>query len=362
MRARRPLLDRSASRAAVVAISSGAAALGVVAIGDRAPVPRAGASGLESTAEGATPPRSPPPSSPSPPLSSSPRAGVAPPWAPSLAAGRQTLLQRGGPDADLFLWVHIGGDLLRKPVADLTTDAVITEFWGLGSNAYRPLIPGYGGFSGWVDAVAHRAGRSGFRHTCLTTWSAGSQVIKDVCKGADWPDAIVSLDGLYGQKPPGSRQGDGQVVWDEGLEAVARCAASAARRERIMVLLHSSIRTPFASSGEVAAALQRRVEEQLGTPMRVDSRLTPEDLDGHAFEQALELGDLHIVAFAGDNAREHITQAHLFDEVWLRWVPWVRDDAPTPDSPTAAAAPAAPVAAPAVAPPTTPSGRDLNPR
>ncbi len=151
-------------------------------------------------------------------------------------------------------------------------------------------------------------------------------MLKDVCSGADWPDAIVSLDGLYGEKPAGARPGDGRVVWDAGLEGVTRCAVAAARGERIFVLLHSSIQTPFASSREVAEELRRRVELEVGASMHDDATLGPEDLDGHAFERALELGDLHIISFPGDDRREHVVQAHLYDEVWRRWIPWTQDD------------------------------------
>jgi hypothetical protein len=323
MRTRSTLTNRSAACAAALALASGAAVIGTAAIEGHAHTRRARAPGAAAGSGSAV----------APPRSS------APPWSAAVAAGRQTLLQKGGPDSDLFLWVHIDGPLIRGQVAQVTTDAVATELWGEGTIAYRSLLAEYGGFLGWVDGVARRAGRSGFRHTCLTTWSAGSQVIKDVCMGPDWPDAIVSLDGIYGHKPPGARPGDGQVVWDEGLEAVSRCALSAARGERIMVILHSGIETLFASSRETAAAIRGRVEVAMGGRMQADLRLTPADLDGHPFEQALELGDLHIVSFPGNTASEHIVEAHLYDEVWRRWIPWTQDGAPP--APAVASAPGA---------------------
>jgi hypothetical protein len=241
---------------------------------------------------------------------------------------RQRVVQPGDPGADLFLWVHMDAEVIRERVAAITSDAVATELWGEGTDAYRALLPSYQGLDGWVRGLAIRAGRSGFRRTCLTTWSAGSQVIKDVCQGASWPDAIVSLDGLYGQKPPGARPGDGQVLWDEGLDGVTRYALAAARGERILVLLHSSIETPYASSREVAEEIRRRVEGALGVCMGAIGDLAPGHLGGHEFEAARSLGQLYIVSFAGKDEAEHLAQAQLYDEAWLRWIPWVRDQGP----------------------------------
>jgi peptidoglycan hydrolase-like protein with peptidoglycan-binding domain len=245
---------------------------------------------------------------------------------------RSKLVQKGTGD-DLFVYMHIEPESpeVAAQAARATRDTVFVDFWGNGTSAYKTVIPYYGGWRKLVASVAARAGRESFDHVCLTTWSAGSHIIKAVCRGADytWPDAIVSLDGLYGTKPPGARAGDGNVVFDVDLQAVAAYAAAAARGERIMVILHSSISTPYGSSGECANLIRAYVERTLEREMERDESLTPADLDRHAFAEALVLGNLHLIEFAGRDAAEHIREAHLFDEVWRKWIPWAGDDGPS---------------------------------
>jgi peptidoglycan hydrolase-like protein with peptidoglycan-binding domain len=245
---------------------------------------------------------------------------------------RSKLVQKGTGN-DLFVYMHIEPESPEVAVqaARATRDTVFVDFWGNGTSAYKTVIPYYGGWRKLVASIAARAGRASFDHVCLTTWSAGSHIIKAVCRGADytWPDAIVSLDGLYGTKPPGARAGDGNVIFDVELQAVADYALAAARGDRIMVILHSSISTPYGSSGECANLIRAYVERSLGREMELDQSLAPADLDRHEFAEALVLGNLHIVEFAGRDAAEHIREAHLFDEVWRKWIPWATDDAPS---------------------------------
>ncbi len=242
---------------------------------------------------------------------------------------RQTIVQNGDGD-DLFVYVHIEGSYIRDQARAATKDTVVSELWGAGTSAYRSMIAGYGGWGKYVSAIAQKLGKRGFQHECLTTWSAGSEVIKTVCLGARTPDAIVSLDGIYGTKPPGSRAGDGNVLFDAGLEAIAKFALAAARRQKHFVLLHSSIATPYGSSAECAARIRRYVEEQLGQEMVPNRDLDPSELDHHKFAEALVLGNFHLLEFAGRDAKEHVRQAHLFDEVWRKWIPWAKTDSGAP--------------------------------
>lgn len=244
----------------------------------------------------------------------------------------QTVLQVGQPGPNLFAYFHIYAPAVAARVKETTGDTAIAELWGNGTSSYRSVIAGYGGWANYVAGLARRVGLDRFQKECLTTWSAGSQVIKTVCRGARLPHAIVSLDGLYGTKPPGSRPGDGAVLMDAELTAVAKYALAAARGERIFVLLHSAISTPYGSSGECADAIRAYVEREMGKPMEVDATLTPADLDKHAFSEALVLGNFHLVSFPGVDAKEHIAEAHLYDEVWTRWIPWM-----TPAGPAAPA-------------------------
>jgi hypothetical protein len=247
----------------------------------------------------------------------------------------RTILQTGStPLCDLFAYAHLAApDDVRQRVAATTKDAVVFELWGNGTSAYRAALPAYGGtWRAYVAGLQAKLGTT-FRRTCLTSWSAGSQFVKDALvafakdPAAGRPDAIVMLDGLYGAKPAGSKPGDGQVHVDAALSALADYAVDAARGEGpILVVFHSRIPTPYASSKECAEALQRMVETALGKDMAPDPTLTPADLDGHRFAEALSLGNFHLVEFPGTDAKEHMREAHLYDEVWRRWVPWVGED------------------------------------
>lgn len=248
---------------------------------------------------------------------------------------RQTIIQKGSGD-DIFVYFHIEGTYIREQAVHATKDSVVSELWGNGTSAYRSVMAGYGGWAKYIAALAKSCGKTAFAHTCLTTWSAGSEILKTVCRGRDLPDAIVSLDGIYGSKPPGSRPGDGQLIADAGTDAIAEYALAAARGEKIFVLLHSAIQTPYGSSGECAARIRRYVEERMGEEMAIDADLTAAELGSHQFTDALVLGNFHMLEFPGRDGAEHVREAHLFDEVWKRWIPWATDGVATKTDPAPA--------------------------
>jgi hypothetical protein len=246
---------------------------------------------------------------------------------------RRVVLQAGlKSPTNLAVYGHIDPNIIRPRVAEVTANAAVVEFWGEGTSAYKAVLPSFGGsWAAYVHSVADKIGKQ-IGKTCLTTWSAGSQLAKDVCvAGGVLPDAIVMLDGLYGAKPPGSKAGDGQVIPDVQIEALVRYAIAAARGEKIMAILHSRIPTPYASSKEVADYIVGRVSAAVGT-MQADKSVTAEDFDKHGFSQALVLGNLHVIEFPGIDAKEHVTEAHLYDEVWKLWVPWLGKAPPEPVS------------------------------
>jgi peptidoglycan hydrolase-like protein with peptidoglycan-binding domain len=239
---------------------------------------------------------------------------------------RTTVLQRGHAASDLIVYAHIDGQVLAPLVPKVTDDAVVTLFAGAGTSAYRNKIgAGWRPFvAGLSDVLGHPVHR-----TLLATWSAGSQVAIEAACDADPPDALVMLDGLYAGKPSGSRMGDGKIVPTAQLHALAAYACRAARGERSprgepyrLVLFHSRIPTTYASSKECCEWVQAQVEAAVG-PMRPASDVEPHLLDGHFFVEALALGNLRVVEFAGADAAEHIRQAHLWDEAARLWVPWI---------------------------------------
>jgi hypothetical protein len=233
---------------------------------------------------------------------------------------KRTILQKGGPAAGLHLLCHVDPRAFAH-LGRVPDDAVAVERWGEGTRVYRPACDHYGGFASWVSAIATECDREGFSRVTLTTFSAGSQVAKEVCKGSDLPDAIVMLDGLYADKPRGARQDDGQVLFDEGLEAIAEYAIAAARGERTLAILHSRIVTSYASSGECARAIRGRVEEAMGAPLEPDPRALEEELG--AFNSAVAMGGLHIVEFPGKDTAEHAREGQLYGAAWRCFLPWM---------------------------------------
>jgi len=253
-------------------------------------------------------------------------------------AMKTTILQHGSSCSDLIVYAHIDGSILKPVVPAVTTDAFISLFAGAGTSAYKGAVSGAGGWPGFVAQLSEPLGYTP-RRTALITWSAGSQVAMEACAGPEVPDAVVMLDGLYGGKPKGSTMGDGQVLPSPGLDAVTVCATAAARREknvhtidgakveteRVFVIFHSRIPTPYASSKECAEYVQRRVEEAVGEKMHRATDVDATLLDGHFFVEALALGNLRIIEFLGANAGEHIREAHLWDEAAKLWIPWLND-------------------------------------
>lgn len=241
---------------------------------------------------------------------------------------KTTILQNGGPCSDLLVYAHIDGSILKPIVPSVTNDAMVTLFAGAGTSAYRGAVAGVGGWRPFVASLEKVVGHP-VNRTLLISWSAGSQVALEACGSEDGPDTIVMLDGLYGGKPPGSKMGDGKVSPSPLLEAAVSFALKAARREktprgveRMLVIFHSRIATSYASSKECAEYVQARVEAEIGK-MQPASDVDAHLLDGHFFLDALALGNLRIVEFAGADAAEHIRQAHLWDEAARLWVPWI---------------------------------------
>jgi hypothetical protein len=246
-------------------------------------------------------------------------------------APRRVILQHGSTNpCDLVVYAHIDPRAIQKQVSETTRAAAVVEFWGEGTAAYRPVLGEHGGWGGYLRALSAKMGHE-FRRTCLTTWSAGSQVAKDAASSAVTPDAMVLLDGLYAAKPAGAKPGDGKVVWDPGLTALAAYAVQAARGQKTMVILHSRIATPYGSSKECAEAIQGVVERELRSSMESAAVTTL----GRTPVEVLRAGSLHILEFAGRDAAEHIAQAHLYDEAWREWVSWlVEPNPPPPAAPT----------------------------
>jgi len=231
----------------------------------------------------------------------------------------QTIVQPGRVGGDLIVYAHIAPSLIARDVPASTLDTFVVELCGEGTSAYRGMIGA--GWEAYVAKIAARVGH-GFERTVLITWSAGSQVAKEVAMSERAPDAIVMLDGLYANKPAGARPGDGLVSPDAGLLALVRYGTRAARGEGpTLVILHSAILTPYASSSECAAFLRAEIEGVVGVPFVAIAR--PSALAAHPPHAGAQYGQCVILSFDGANGAEHVAEAHLWDEVCALWVPFV---------------------------------------
>jgi hypothetical protein len=231
---------------------------------------------------------------------------------------KRTIVRKGSPGGALCLYCHFDRAMVEPLLPEGGDDAVVIERWGEGTATYAPLLESYGGYAAWVSAIASECEIEGFSRVCLVTWSAGSQVAKSVCLGDEWPEALLMMDGLYGDKPRGAHPGDGKVCFDESLQAVARYALAAAQGERTMALLCSRIPTSYASSRECCEAVRCWVEDTLGQPLVLDESADSALLGKP--DQALTLGKLHVLGFPGTGPQEHVREGRLHEVCRRLWV------------------------------------------
>lgn len=227
-----------------------------------------------------------------------------------------TLLQKGFEGSDLFVYCHIDPNLLTEHVKTLFPgDAVWVELRGEGTSAYRGVSAEYGGWDRWVDTIEKKCGCRFARHF-LTTWSAGSQVVKDVCLAGYRPDGILMLDGLYEGKPPSSKTGDGKITVSEYIEAISQYATDAAREDSTtkFIATYSDIMTPYASSRECQEWIRARVEGTLGYGIGPD--LSIEILNGRKITESFRTNGFRQIGTKGHDAAEHCFHAHLYRELW----------------------------------------------
>lgn len=138
---------------------------------------------------------------------------------------------------------------------------------------------------------------------------------RDVCNDADWPDAIVIVDGLYGHRKASSRPDTIAEDPKPRIQGLIDYGTVAAQGNRILTILHSETHVPYTltSSKEYTQYVQKQIENNLGIPLL--------KVPG-AFETR-KLDRLHIVEFEGIPLYAPITKELLFVEKWREWIPWL---------------------------------------
>ncbi len=198
---------------------------------------------------------------------------------------------------------------------------VISAAFGLGSAPYEDALRDPARFGRWIDEVLTKLGSSvgtplHLRRLGVVSFSAGfGAVLKILRQGyGDKIDALILLDSIHTSY---DKEHKPEV---RGLAPFIEFATQAKDRKKVMVLTHSSIRTPdYASSTESAQALLSVV----GVPL-----VPLSGRNGHGMEQTYraDAGALHAFGFKGDAAKDHMEHLGLVGDMVRTYVAkrWAR--------------------------------------
>jgi hypothetical protein len=142
------------------------------------------------------------------------------------------------------------------------------------------------------------------------------------------PDAVLIADGLHTSYigDPKKKQVDANA-----LRSVVDYATDAAFGKGICVLWHSAIVPPgYASTTECCETVYREVLRRLAEGH--EGRDNPHvavaptlKLDGRDYK-IRQIGNFTVIGHKGNDAKEHVAQAHLIDEVMQQTIPWFSDE------------------------------------
>lgn len=216
---------------------------------------------------------------------------------------------------DLVVHLHGREPVLREIAASMQP-LVLHTFTLAPGESYGPHFSGPRLFPELIErveaAISERAGRATrVRHVALTAWSAGFEGVRAVLSQPEEPrlDAIALIDALHAPRDP--------AAFEMRLAPFVAFAERAVAGERLMIVTHSSIRTPdYASTTETA---HRLVSELGGRPLAVRR----DDGFGLELVETFTRGELYVRGYAGNDKADHCAQLFLmrsvFNALAKRW-------------------------------------------
>ncbi len=230
------------------------------------------------------------------------------------------LVQKGEGEATDLL-VFSMGDIQATLRRGAPKDTIVYFFNGAGSSNYMtpPLVR---------DIAKQYPGS--YKTITISGFSAGGRAVQrqldDWWHGdGDSPDAVMIADGLHTAYADPKKK----TLVTKPLESIVQYAYYASlepnddQTVRRCILWHSSIVPPgYASTTECYNYVKERVEEMYGAKMK------PFDFkgDGRPYLSALKLGQFYLITYKGRDAKEHVAEAQMIDEVMQELLPWFSDE------------------------------------
>lgn len=184
---------------------------------------------------------------------------------------------------------------------------------GSGSSAYEKPFVAENIFNELLTEISSRLKKEmqsfeNFDSIYLSSFSAGYGAVRAILRGAENMnriDGVILLDGLHTDYvPAGTRLADGGALNTIKLENFLKFARMAASGEKQMIITHSEIFPgTYASTTETAEYLVRSLN------LKREPVLNWGPMGMQQVSETIQ-NDLHILAFAGNTAPDHIDHFH----------------------------------------------------
>jgi hypothetical protein len=229
-----------------------------------------------------------------------------------------------GGAVDVVFQFHAGMMSEKDWRASHLKAVIISAAFGMGSAPYEDALRDPRRFGRWIDEVLGKLGASvgtplHLRRLGIVSFSAGfGAVLKILRQGyGDKVDALVLLDSIHTSY---TKDHEPEM---RGLGPFVEFAGLAKEKKKVMVLTHSSIRTPdYASSTESVRALLGAV----GVPV---VPLSGKNARGMEQIYRADAGALHAFGFGGEAAKDHMDHLGLVADMVRTYVAkrWARMEA-----------------------------------
>jgi hypothetical protein len=222
---------------------------------------------------------------------------------------------------DMVFQFHAGMMSEKDWRASHLNAVIVSAAFGMGSGPYEDAVRDPARFGRWIDEVLTKLGQSvgtklHLRRLGIVSFSAGfGAVIKLLRQGyGEKIDALLLLDSIHTSYDK-KHEPDLHT-----LAPFVDFASLAKDRKKVMVVTHSSIRTPdYASSTEAAGALL----DAIAVP-----RVPLTGKNAHGMEQIYraDAGAFHAMGFKGETAKDHMDHLGLVGDMVRTYVAkrWAR--------------------------------------